>query len=137
MTGNQHSNLGFEVCCSLSKKTNQVWMVERLVGNINDFMFKGYELIRNSKESFLVFVTPDDDEQISNKKMGYLFSVCEVFKKRVLTFSINMEEKDLNSSLIEHYGGHVIKCSHYPDVNMISDGIIDLHCGGEKWRTRK
>ena len=73
MTGNQYAGLGFEVCCALGKKTNQIWMVERLLGNMNDFIYSGYQLIRSSKESYLIFITPDVDEYISNKKIKYFF----------------------------------------------------------------
>jgi hypothetical protein len=137
MTGNQYANLGFEACYALGKKTNQIWMVERLVGNMNDFIYSGYQLIRNSKESYLIFITPDIDEYISNKKIEYLFNMSSVFKKKIITFSVNIAEKDINANIIKTSGGQIIECINYPNPNIIADGIIDLHCGGEKWRNNK
>lgn len=132
ITEGQSAHLGFEVCSSLQDKTSQIWMVKRLVGNIDDLIYESYGIIKGSSESYLVFLTLDSNN-IDEKKISYLASICKAFKKKLFTFSL--DGGDLNSKNIEKNGGHIIKCNKCPDADVIADGVIDLHCNGRLWRT--
>lgn len=134
ITSAEYSDLGYYICNSLFKKTNQIWMINRLVGTLDQNLYNCYSLLKNSSESYLVLFTSGNayfgGEELEGK-VKYIMDICKVFNKQVIT----LDGKEFTKFILEN-GGNIVG-GQMIDSEQIANDIIDLHCGGKEWRKNK
>jgi len=126
LTDDEFANIGFDVCQEIKKETKQNWFINRLVGDINKLAYDGYSLIKNSDESYIVLVTPNEKDLWNNEKMEYIFSMCKVFNKKIISYRFkNGRKYDWHQSLIVDYDGVLIEIGDLETDSKVVNKIVD------------